>query len=452
MKHAITALERNLVAGLRLALFMPVTRLAFRIDFLQLLLLLAFSTALDIATDWIHYGPDPTFSWQGAAGEVFTIGALLVVATLQALMFRQRSLALAVPVLALASYPVSQAVHIAPYAYPAFESWAGSSVTAAWEILMAVWSIVVLVRVVVVALEGRHRLGRGLVGGALLAVPIALASVLMPTTTWWHAPGASIDGRYPNPASEPVLAAQETLLDDALSNLDDESPGRTDLYFVGFLGEGNDDAYRQDMLAARRAMEERFDMRDRSIALITSPATQLDTPMATVSHLRETLKEIAAAINPDEDVVMLYLTGPSRADGSLDVVLPPLELLPLAPSALRKLLDEAGILWRIVVVSSCHSAAFVDALKNETTLVLAAADDGNAGGCAVINGSTRLGATLFREALPRTESLQQAFEAAQAGIAPGAPPAAQLFMGSEMEQKLRELDRGGVNRGAGKTV
>ena len=280
----------------------------------------------------------------------------------------------------------------------------------------------------------------------MLAAPIAFATVLLPTATWWQTPRRVDRQPLPESGIGTVFAAQQTLLDDALSDLDDENPGRTDLYFVGFLGDGHDDAYRQDMLEARRAIDERFDMRDRSIALVTSPATQLDTPMATVSHLRETLKEVAAAINPDEDVVMLYLAGPSRSDGSLDVALPPLELLPLSPAALRTLLDEAGILWRIVVVSSCHSAAFVDALKNETTLVLAAADDDPKGGCALANGSTRLGATLFRDALPRTESLQEAFEAAQKEFQRGGAAGSQLFIGSEIEQKLKELDRGRANR------
>ena len=452
MNHAIAGLGRNLKAGVRLALFLPVTRLAFRIDLAQLLLVFAFSTLIDIATDWIHLGPDARFSWFGAGGELFTIGVLLVAAAAQAVVFRQRALALAVPVLALASYPISQVVHIAPYAFPAFETWAGPTVAAGYEIVMAIWSVAVLVRAVAVALVGRHRVWQALAGGAMLAVPIAFSSLLLPTATWWQASGGSVDSRYPNPASEPVLAAQQTLLDDALSDLDDETPGRTDVYFVGFLGDGHDDAYRQDMLAARRAMDERFDMRDRSIALVTSPATQLDTPMATVSHLRETLKEVAAAINPDEDVVMLYLVGPSSSDGTLEVALPPLELVPLSPVTLRTLLDEAGIRWRVIVVSSCHSAPFVDALKNEMTVVLAAADDSTEGACALTNGSTRLGATLFRDAFPRSESLQHAFQAAQAEFRRDGASGAQLFIGSEIEQKLKELDRGRANRATGRTV
>ncbi len=451
MMHAFTDLGRNLWAGLRLALFMPVARLAFRIDRVQLLLLFVVSALIDIGTDWIRYGPDARFSPLGASAEFFAISVLLLSAALQAVMFRQRALALAIPVLALAAYPVIQVVHTAPYVVPAFA--AGSSAAEVFDIAMAVWLAAVLVRVVAVALMPArpHRLARALAGGILLAGPLALAPMLTPPVAWWLSPGAPIDGRYPNPASEPVIAAQQTLLDDELSALADETPGVTDLYFVGFVGDGHDDTYRQDMLAARRAMEERWDMSERSVSLVSSPATLLDTPMATVTNLRETLKEVAAAINPDEDVVMLYFTGPSAGDGSLDVAAPPLELLPLSPAVLRNLLDEAGIVWRIVVVSSCHSAAFVDALQSETTLVLVAAGDDAAGGCAVVNGATRLGGALFGDAM-QSDSLQKTFEAAQAAPQPGAPPIGQLFMGSAIEGKLKELDRGRRNRGAGRSV
>ena len=65
-------------------------------------------------------------------------------------------------------------------------------------------------------------------------------------------PCGRLDPRYPNPASEPVLAAQQDLLDDALSALDDETPGVTDLYFVGFAGDARDDVFRKDVQAARR--------------------------------------------------------------------------------------------------------------------------------------------------------------------------------------------------------
>jgi hypothetical protein len=54
MRNALNALGRNLVAGLRLALFMPVERSAFRISAAQLILIVLVSAAIDIDADWVR--------------------------------------------------------------------------------------------------------------------------------------------------------------------------------------------------------------------------------------------------------------------------------------------------------------------------------------------------------------------------------------------------------------
>jgi hypothetical protein len=51
MSHELAKLRRNLAAGCRLALFLAVRRLAFRIDLAQLLLLFAVSALLDVGVD-----------------------------------------------------------------------------------------------------------------------------------------------------------------------------------------------------------------------------------------------------------------------------------------------------------------------------------------------------------------------------------------------------------------
>jgi hypothetical protein len=48
--------------------------------------------------------------------------------------------------------------------------------------------------------------------------------------------------------------------------------------------------------------------------------------------------------------------------------------------------------------------------------------------------------------------MQQAFERAQSAPTPGAPAIAQLSIGPEIENKLKELDRGRAARGAGRTI
>ena len=451
MMLAFRNLGRNLAAGFRLALFMPVTRLEFRIDFVQLLLLFAVSAAIDVCVDWIRVGEDAQFTWFGAGGELFTAGLLLLTAVLQALVFRVRSLALAVPVLVFASYPVIQLAHTAPDVYPSLFAEGTTWLPAAFELLLAVWALAVFVRIVALALgpETRRRASLAVAGAVMLMAGVAGSPAMLASQGWWHPASAAADGRYPNPASEPVLAAQATLLDDALSNLDDESPGETDLYFVGFANDARDATFREDVLAAQQVMDERWDTADRSLVLLNSPGTLLETPMATVSNLRETLKEIAAAIDPREDVVMLYLDGPASGDGSLVGVLPPLELVPLSPAVLRTLLDEAGIVWRIVVVSSCRAEGFAEALKSDTTAVLAATDTR---GCSSARDATRVGSAFFHDALPHAESLQSALEAAQAAAGGKGGTAATLHVGAEIAGKLKELDRKRATQGANGTV
>ena len=57
MKYALESLFRNIVAGLRLALFLPVDRLRFRFDVGQLLLLFVLSALIDIAGDFLRATP-----------------------------------------------------------------------------------------------------------------------------------------------------------------------------------------------------------------------------------------------------------------------------------------------------------------------------------------------------------------------------------------------------------
>ncbi len=459
MIRALAELGGNLVAGLRLALLLPVSRLNFRIGLAQLVLLFVVSALLDVGTDRLRLGPAAEFSWRGAGGEFVGGGMLLFCAALLALAFRRHALALAIPLIALAAYPIVQIVHALPGLAPSLVAPDWSE--AAFELVLTIWTVVVFVRVVAVALVSAQPLRwmRALAGGLLLAAPIVLVPALTPSGPWWTVSPAAADDRYPSAAAEPVLAAQQSLLDDALSNLEDERPGEVDLYFVAFAGDARDSRWRADVAAAQHVMDERWDTRGRSIVLQNSPETLLDTPMATVTNLRETLKELAAAINKDEDVVMLYFAGPAARDGALDVAMPPLELSPIAPAVLRTLLDEAGIRWRIVVVAACRAGDFAAKLADETTLVLTASGEGATFGCERNGDATELGAALYGDTLQRSESLRAALEGAHARVVAGekrgkAGPAsgAQLVVGPAMADKLKEIDRARATRRSSRSV
>jgi len=77
---------------------------------------------------------------------------------------------------------------------------------------------------------------------------------------------------------------------------------------------------------------------------------------------------------------------------------------------LRNLLRESRIRWKVVLISACYSGGFVDALKDEHTLVITAARHDRASfGCADENDFTYFGRAFFKESLPRARSFEDAF-------------------------------------------
>jgi len=452
MRYAAASLARNLVAGLRVALFLPVSRLAFRVDLTQLLLLFVVSALLDMARDALRVGPDRVFSLLGAGSEFFSAGVLLAIAALIALAFQQRRIALSLPVIVLASLPAVQVALELPsalaFALPPREERILGDV-------LLVWAVVVLIRCAALVLDVRRgrRIVAALASGLLLATPIWFSPALSPNDPWFVPAPQEQDGV--NAGAEPVLATQAFLLDQLLGKLEDERPGVTDLYFVGFAPYGTQDVFRKDVEAARDVMDERWGTKGRSIVLVNNPQTLLTAPFATITNLRETLNEIGATLDPDNDVVMVYLASHGTRDFKLAAAQPPLTLVPLTPAGLRQMLDDAQIKWRIVVVSACFSGGYIAPLQDDQTIVITAArSDRISFGCGDRSDATFFGEAFFQQGLATTDTLEAAFDIAKkrvdereraAGYAPPSEP--QIWVGPAMAEKLKTLRKKGQGGG-----
>ena len=110
-------------------------------------------------------------------------------------------------------------------------------------------------------------------------------------------------------------------------------------------------------------------------------------------------------MNADEDVLFLFITAHGDRDHRLSAVQPPLELAPLTPTALARMLHDAGIKWRVIVVSACYSGGFIEPLRDDNTIVItASAPDRTSFGCEAGRDFTYFGEAYFRDALARTRS------------------------------------------------
>lgn len=246
---------------------------------------------------------------------------------------------------------------------------------------------------------------------------------------------------------EQVYYSQFRLIAKATRALEDQRPGVTDLYFVGFAGDAHQDVFLREIRSVRTLFDDRFDTRGRSIALINNRATVAREPLASAHNLLAALDQVSARMDPDEDVLFLYLTS-HGTPGVLDVKFDPLHLNDLTAVSLRKMLDETGIKWRVIVISACYSGSFIAPLKTENSLIVTAARaDRVSFGCSHENDFTYFGRAYFDEALRRTYSFIDAHAEASKTVdrwetaeelKPSLP---QIHIGAAIRPKLAEIEQ-----------
>src|SRR5690606_36942963 len=183
---------------------------------------------------------------------------------------------------------------------------------------------------------------------------------------------------------EAVIYAQPALLGRAIAALPPQRPGVPDLYAIGFAGDGSEAVFANEVRYFGRLVESRYGNGGRTLLLVNDPDSATDTPIASLTALRAALAGVAERMDPDEDVLLLFLTTHGSSEHELLVQLGELPLDQVTPAALAAALDESGIRWRIVVVSACYSGGYIEALADPYTLVLTAArPDRTSFGCGV---------------------------------------------------------------------
>lgn len=445
MTYFLAALVRNLAAGARLALPVPVGKTAFRFDLWQWVAIVVVSALVDVVLDALRAKPGTAFTLAGVDGELYALGLLMLTSGLLGALFRDAELFVSLPIVILASFLPVQIVHALPaIVHLAWPPGGG----AIFDIVMLAWMLAVCVRAVYVASESPAggRFWRALVGGVLLSLPLWVGPLGGPFEGWWTTPEEEQDAESPSPASEPVLAVQSTLLDDALDAIEDERGGVTDLYFVGFAPDARHEGFRDEIEKAQHVLDERFDTRGRSLLLLNNRSTVTELPYATLTNLRRALQEIGGAINADEDVVMVYLTGGTTDDHALAAVHPPLDLVDITPAAVRQLLDSAGIRYRVVVVSACAAGAWAETFQDDDTAVLVAAPgEAEPAGCEGGDAPSALAEALFDRALRTTDSLPAALTAAAHDVG---DQSTTLWIGPRIATQLERLRHGSVRTAA----
>jgi len=219
--------------------------------------------------------------------------------------------------------------------------------------------------------------------------------------------------------AEQVMYDQSDLLDSAIAKLKPQTPGITDLYVVAFAGDGGEDVFRNEAEYAEKLFGQRFNAEGRVLVLENNASTVATRPLATLTNLTWALDGIAKKMDPSEDVLLLYVTTHGSHEHELLVDLDPLPLDQIAPDDLADALKtNPGIRWKVIVVNACYSGGFIDALHDDSTMVITSARaDRTSFGCGVDSDITYFGKAFLAEALNRTTSIPDAFEQASKSVA-----------------------------------
>jgi hypothetical protein len=243
-----------------------------------------------------------------------------------------------------------------------------------------------------------------------------------------------------------ALPRQPQLLQEALHALAPQRPGVRDLYFVGFAGYGDQEVFRKEVERVRDMFDQEFGTRGHSLVLVNNPFTLNRYPLATFENLKTVLAAIGKELDPNEDVLFLFLTSHGGQRSGVALRLNGRRLGDIAPRQLADALASAGIKNRVVVISSCFSGQFVAPLANDDSLVItAAAANRTSFGCSTEAEWTYFGRSYFLDSLPRQKRFIQAFYDAQNIVAvkevgDGMPPSQpQISIGPRIERVLKEL-------------
>ncbi len=438
-------LAKNLLAGLRLALFLPVRALDFRVSVGQFVALVVSCLALWLAVGVVRQGFPGTFDLGALTAALAAIPLLLCACMVGALVFRDARLATAFAVVFVAGAPAFLVVGTAFDLLSGFEAFEPYARAVDW--VFVVWACAAVVRgqSILTGWRGSRSALALVLFVALLAVLIELA----PGGDLWVATGeGEADEGEQRLTQEEVFHLQGRLLDERLAALEPERRGVEDLYFVGVAADSGQDTFYSEIASIKELLDERFDTAGRSVALINNPASLTDQPIATVSNLRATLAHLGNTIDTEEDIVLLHIATHGGSDYRLAFDLPPLELDQLTPSALARMLADSGIKWKVIVISACFSGGFIEPLKDDNTLVITAADAFHSSfGCNYDSDYTWFSEALYDEALRETFSFAEAFDAAKKtvsereraeGYAPSNP---QIAMGKAIRSKLAALEK-----------
>lgn len=241
------------------------------------------------------------------------------------------------------------------------------------------------------------------------------------------------------------MLRQESLLGSALNALKQQRPGTVDAYVIS-VALDSDPVFAREAREAARVLSRRYGAEGRTLTLAGPDGETDDLPQGSIRALTLALARMAAVMDRDEDVLVLYSTSHGLPAG-LAYHYGDTGYGILSPARFKSILDELQIEQRLLILSACYSGVFVPALASDNTAILTASTDNRTSfGCSPENDWTFFGDALINRALRKPQSIEAASREANLAIAgweamarvPASLP--QISIGSAVADWMTALD------------
>ncbi|MBI1397257.1 MAG: hypothetical protein GC151_14895 [Betaproteobacteria bacterium] len=410
------SLRANLLAGLRAWSLVGPGPDAWRPAPFQLFLLLGLDVLVAFLLVYVPAGGVGDFQWDALPRALFPLPLVLAAGFVVAWRARTPGLWLPIATAVLGTlFWLDLASNLLALAQTT--GWLGYDPDAIdWNLLLFVWWA--LAAGVAVA-----RLSRGPFLGRVADLGWTVVLVVLPlwwvpnALLWLEPPADDAAADVSDASREDVIYSQNRLLRNQALRLAPERPGVEDVFFVGAAGFAEEDVFLNEVTLAADMIRTRYDA-DGHIALLSNNPRTVDTlPLASATSLAATLRAVGRVMDPAEDILFLFVTTHGSEDHTLAMEYWPLQLSAITPAMLSSMLDQAGIRWRVIVLSACYAGGFVKPLENAHTMIITAADASHQSfGCGADSDLTYFGKAYFDEALRETFSFSGAFDLARRTI------------------------------------
>lgn len=181
--------------------------------------------------------------------------------------------------------------------------------------------------------------------------------------------------------TEQILTGDRQRLLSQIDALAAERPGQIDAYFLAVGGDGTESVFMRDIQVAKLGLSEHFEVENRSIMLLNHRDYEA-YPLATRPSMAKALNALDNKMNAEEDLLVIHLVSHGGRDGDLLLQQPDIELPNLSPEDFAEMLGPLNTKRKLVVVSACYSGHWIEALKDDNTLIMTSSrDDRTSFGC-----------------------------------------------------------------------